>query len=1326
MTSGPAGPGTTADDRRQRLAQALKARLAGPALLAPNQERLYALQQLDPDSTAYAETVALRLRGPLDHDALLSALHALPARHEWLRSRIELGPEGPRQVVGDDVAAEVEQADLRDGDPGADAPDRGLPPRAQEWVRSLAGTPLRLQDGRVWRAGLARVGEQEHVLVLVVHHVACDATSLSVLVDDLGKRYDAAVSGTPVQLPAPPSPRDLAQRVRALQSGPAAQDAARQQVAALSGLDLAARVATSGGGQSGPGPAHVLTRSVPPAVAARAARTAGRHGGTTFALVCVALGAALADAAGVDRPVLGVPVDLRWHLAGSEETVSFLVETAAIALPDLTTTSLAAATTAVSDRIATALEQPPRFEDVVEGLRRSGELPRTGTPLHAYATWLDAEEDATLGVHGPAVTHVDLPLGQAKFDLTWTVVGRGRGLDLRLEYDSARLDRAAADRLLHRAVQVLDVATRDAEAPLGTLERMSAAELAQLREWEGQVAPAPEVDLWSYVRQGLLGAGGPALLSGDERWSGRELVDRVEDLAACLVALGVRPGDRVAVPSRRVPGMVVSLLAVLRAGATFVPVDAGSPLARQAQLAGTARVAAVVGEPAWAAGLAAAVGARAVATDDLGRAQADAREQPRLERSPGELAYLMFTSGSTGHPKGVRLQDSAVVARMESYRELFAADGVRYLLQSTLVFDASVFLFWVLGTGGCLVLADDAQATDPLALAHLVERHEVTDAFFVPGLYDAVLHAALPASLRSLRRVSVGGDVLPPAVADLHHATLPAAELWNVYGPTETVVSGTGTRVAPLDTRDGAPLPIGRPHRGTSARVLDRQGRRVPVGTPGELHLGGAAVADGYEWPAGEAPDGPGPFSVRRAPDGRETRWYATGDLARWRDDGRLDFLGRRDRQVKLRGQRVELGEIEAALRRLPGVDEAAVELQGRGAVQHLVAFVAPETDRVLEALAAVLPAAAVPERVVARPELPRLPSGKLDRAALREEVVRPAGRPEAPREDHGGNNGLDLAVLSRVRALLDDDGIGLDDDFFAVGGNSLLAARLTGQLSAALGVSVPLHALVGHSTVREIAALAEHDSDRSHSTARSEPRLLSVRAGSDLPPAVLLARDGATALVLQHYLAEADPRRPLFVLLRPMPPLGHQVPDLTADGEALARFLVDRFPDGPLHLIGHSASGTVAVQAARALGPRRGVVVLLDTWAPSTRSAGRLRRADDLARVVVKRARLRLRGVRPPRPDGPPPSSRVAAALRLYQESLALAQARLEPVDFPLTVLTSTESRAAVGRDDLGWRRWCPEVHLVPLDGDHHGMLFRPCVVEAARTIQQALASWR
>jgi amino acid adenylation domain-containing protein len=542
------------------------------------------------------------------------------------------------------------------------------------------------------------------------------------------------------------------------------------------------------------------------------------------------------------------------------------------------------------------------------------------------------------------------------------------------------------------------------------------------------------------------------------RWTHAELDDEVARRAYALRAQGIRRGDAVLLAASRVPALVPALLALLRLGAAYVPFDPAAPEARWRTIADQVNARAVLGSAAHLERAAAVLDPRTLLLDLDAPVPAAGSLGPDVEVTAADTAYVLFTSGSTGTPKGVVVSHGNVLHRVQSYLAL-TDDPCRYLLHSSLTFDGAVGgMFSTLARGGCLVLVPDAMAGDPARVAAVVREERVTHLEPVPSWWAALLETAEQDDLVSVRVVVLGGEVLPPPLVAATRRALPEVRLFNDYGPTEVTVAATVFEVVPDWTGDD--VPIGRPHANTTVALLGADELPVPDGEVGEIWVGGPCVAQGYVG----VPEHPS-FRVDPLTGGRR---YRTGDLARWGTDGQLHFAGRRDRQVKIRGQRIEPEEVETVLLGLPGVGTGAVEVDSAGPETRLVAYAAPlpgahlDPDVLARLLAKRLPAHLRPGAIVVLPTLPLTSGGKVDRHAL-PAAPRPTGAGEAPRGE------AELAVAEAFSAVLGSP-VGRDTNFFAAGGQSLGAARVVARLRRSTGADIGLAELAAAPTPAELA----------------------------------------------------------------------------------------------------------------------------------------------------------------------------------------------------------------------------------------------------------------
>jgi amino acid adenylation domain-containing protein len=1033
----------------------------GASPLSFAQERLWFLDRLLPGTSAYNESLSLRLEGALDAAALERALVEIVRRHESLRTRFAEVDGRPVQVVAPSGLSGLPRVDL-----SALAPEAG-----EAALARLRGEQARqgfdLQRGPLVRLALVRLGAASHALLATLHHIVFDGWSTGVLVRELTALYGAFAAGRPSPLPEPRLQyADFAAWQRAWLAGEELERQLafwRQQLANAAALELPA---------DRPRPAVQRFRGgklgvrLPAALAADLRRLAQASSATLYMVLLAGFQALLGRLSGQTDVVVGSPVASR-DRAETEGMIGFFVNMLVLrgdlsGDPEFATHLGRVRATA----LAAFAHQALPFEKLVDELQPDRDLARN--PLFQVAFQV-----VNTPGDPPRLPGLELRLAgggagaegaAAKFDLDVAFWESAGGLGGSIAYDRDRFDPASVQRLAAQLIRLLAAAVADPGARLSALPLLGDAERFQLLgEWNDSdldFARAPLLHELFEARAEESPAA-TAVLCGVERLGYGELEVAANRLAHHLRGLGVGPEVRVALCVERTPAMLVALLGVLKAGGAYVPLDPSHPRERLAHILADSAARVLLTESAFLDLLPAGDHAVVCLDRDGERIAAASPRRPAPAAPPAALAYAIYTSGSTGAPKGVGVPHAAIVAFLAAMRRrpgLRRGEGV--LAVTTLAFDiAALELFLSLAVGATVHLLPRSVATDGARLA---------DAITASG---ATLMQATPSTWRLLRdagwggapglRVLSGGEALPRDLADFLAAG--CAEAWNLYGPTETTVWSTVARLAP----GGEPVPLGEPIANTRVYLLDAAGEPVPWLAPGALFIGGEGVARGYlgrpELTAERfVPD---PFGGR--PGGR---LYATGDLARRRSDGGLEFLGRLDHQLKVRGYRVEIGEIEAALRQHPAVAEAVVVARGAGIDARLTGYAVPRSgsapgpDELRGFLRARLPEPMVPSRLELLAALPLTPNGKLDRRALTDREPAPAAAPAAPRTAYEEALAAIWEELLAVPA-------GPQDRFFDLGGSSLTATRMLSRVRALFGVELPLRTVFETPTLAEIAA---------------------------------------------------------------------------------------------------------------------------------------------------------------------------------------------------------------------------------------------------------------
>jgi amino acid adenylation domain-containing protein len=1042
----------------------------GPVPLSLEQQRIWFFNQLEPESPLYNMPIAARLRGTLNVQALRQAMDIVASRHEALRTRFVGEP--PAQTIDAPSSVPMRLIDLRE------MPADGREAEARRLLEAEAKVAFDLSQDLMVRAVLVRLEEQDWILQVLMHHIASDDWSWRVFCSEVATAYGAMVANQKVELPEP-----------AVQYG----DFAVWQKDWLNGKVLEKQTAYWRKQLEGAPPVLDLPTDRPrpvsqtfrgacewlklPAQLSEKLNALGQSGGfTPYMILLAAFQTLIHRYTGQEDIVVGSPVAGR-NRASLEKVVGLFVNMLVLRTkldgnPDFY--ELLHRTQATVFEALANQELP--FEKLVAELQP--ERSASYSPLIQVMFALQDELSDNLKLPGMEISQFPLDPGTAKFDLTFTIVKSGATLNCCAEYNTDLFDADTVRRMLGHYEKVLESIAANADQCVSDIPLLAENERQQmLVEWNKTAADYPREKCVHelFAEQAAATPKAVAVVFGAESLTYEELDWRSNQLAHHLKFLGARPGSLVAISMERSLEMVIALMGTLKAGAAYVPLDPAFPADRLRFMLDDSKASLLLTrseeKERWGE-LPANV--RAVCLDtDWRLISEEADEALSVSMSSENRTYVIYTSGSTGWPKGVEIPHRAVANFLYSMRRepgLTAAD--KLLAVTSISFDiAGLEIFMPLTVGARLILASAEEIFDATKMKALIRSSGATVMQATPSFWQFLVESDWSGDRQI--KVLCGGEALSRELAD--KLLERAGEVWNLYGPTETTIWSTICKITP----GTGPICIGQPIANTQLYLMDAHLQPVPIGVPGELHIGGHGVARGYL-------NRPELTSEKFIPDpfSEGNRLYKTGDLARYRADGTLECLGRNDFQVKLRGHRIDLGEIESVLRRYPNVCEAVVSLREEERGQkRLVAYLqrsshpSPDAGMLQQFLKMKLPDYMIPSAFVVLDRFPLTPNGKINRKAL------PAPTPERPESKHGftpPRTPTEESLAKIWRELLRQEVIGIDDNFFESGGHSLLAMQLLTRVRSEFKTELSLRNIFEAPTIAELAAILDRAKNRS------------------------------------------------------------------------------------------------------------------------------------------------------------------------------------------------------------------------------------------------------
>jgi amino acid adenylation domain-containing protein len=1281
------------------------------------QQRMWFLERLQPGGTAYLISWALRISGKLDVAALEKSLNEIVARHEVLRTTFSWKDDAPVQVVAGTLSVPLPVADLS----RADRPQIELEARVREESRK----PLDLERGPLVRAQLLRRSDNEHILLLTMHHIVFDGWSRRIFAQELTTLYDAFSRHRPLSLVEPKLQyADYAVWQRKFLRGSILEKQLcywRQQLADA--------------------PAHLDFPFDRPRPALRTSNGATlpielplcpvqdfshRQGVTPYMTLLTVFQILLARYTNQDDIIVGSPIANR-NRGGIEDVIGLFANTLALRTRFFANDTFVTVLQRVKETALGAYaHQDLPFEKLVEELQPDRNPSQN--PIFQMLFSLQNAPRQAFELPGLTVSFLNMGVVSAKFDLSIFLTEHSDALRGRVEYNTDLFNTSTIERFIEHYRTLLQNAISDPQRRVSELPMMAPEERRLvLSQFKSTRVDFPSGRCLSTLveESARQRPESTALICGNQRFCYRELNERANQIAHFLIQEGAGPEVLVGVYLERTPNLLPAILGVLKSGAAYVPLDPGFPRDRIRRILEDSSARIILTQGSLAPHLA-GTAAQVIWLDrDAGTISRHSRENPDARSAPENLAYVLFTSGSTGRPKGVAIEHRSAVALVDWSLTVFAPEELSSVLFSTSTcFDLSIFeIFVPLSMAGTVV-----QVQNALALPATEARNQVTLINTVPSAMTELLRMrAIPSSVMT---VNLAGEPLEQALVEEIYSSTSVRKVYNLYGPTEDTTYSTYKHV-----RKGENVTIGRPIANTQAIILDHNRQLVPIGVSGELYLAGEGLARGYY----AQPELTAERFINNPPDSDlPARIYRTGDLARFLSSGEIQYRGRVDHQIKLRGYRIELGEIESVLCRHSSVQQAvALVREASPGDKRLLAYVvprddseqAPAIDELRTHLKLYLPDYMIPQTIMVLPSFPLTPNGKIDRACLPEPIQAVASADSflAPRTE------FEAQVAAIWEGLLDVKPVGIRDNFFRLGGHSLLAVRMLDCVEKVTGKKIPVAALLSGATIEYLAEVSER------AVPDKQPSLVAIQTHGSKPPFFGVVGPDANSLGYVQLAQRLGDDQPVYKLesLNRKPGRGpYSREELSARALELVETMRSVQPDGPYYFGGMCLGAHIAFEMANHLearGQKVGALVIFDTWVLQN-TLNRLwwihyyakrirlfwrrnwqRQVQELRMVLGNKVTaLKLRFTGKSLPEEP------------WRETYWPKANRLPTINSRITVFAVEKQPFYRVRDEsLGWKlrtHGSVELHVVP--GDHNSLHRQPYIGRLADELRTSLAN--